>query len=499
MPKTAIIIGAGLGGMATAIRLAREGWSVKILEKNVRVGGKLTCVNEAGFLWDAGPSLVTMPFLLRDLFEVAGQDIDNYLELLPMDPVCRCFFPGGKAMNAWSNLHHFRIELARREKDHGESFEKFMRYTRGIYNLLSEAYLSCTAKKFINFRLIKHLYHLPKVFASRTMTDQFRRFFKEPMVQQFFYRYTTSVGSSPYLTPSLFSVIPFMEMQDGGWYTRGGVYHLAEAMERSARDLGVEILVDAEVTEIALEMRKWPRRPIARAVLLRGGLRFDADAVICNTDIMHAWQRLIQAPCKDRVVRNLENQIPSMSPFMIFWGVNRRYEQLAHRNVFFSSDYQAEFDDIFVHKRPPAEPTIHVTISARTDPTQAPPGQDNFFVHVNMPALEPDHHWDQLRDSYRNLVLERLEKMGLEDLRKHIVCERVITPADFAARNNAYRGTTYGQACHSLASVFCRSPNRSKEIRNLYFVGGCVQPGGTIPLVLLSAQHTAELVSSDIK
>ncbi|MDD2706758.1 MAG: phytoene desaturase family protein [Verrucomicrobiae bacterium] len=494
MPKTAIIIGAGLGGMATAIRLAREGWDVKVLEKNSRVGGKLTCASEAGFLWDVGPSVVNMPYLIKDLFDFAGQDIDNYLELVSLDPIRRCFFSGQKTMNAWANEHHFRIELARREKDHGESFEKFMKHARKAYELSCEAHLSA---KCSGNSLFKRLPNVSKVLNARSMASQIKRYFKVPQVQQFFGHYATQIGSSPCQAPAMFNAIPFLEMRDGGWYVRGGLFHLAEALERCALELGVKFLFDAEVTEISTRGEKRFAKPVADGVLLRAGLRFDAEVVVCNTDVMHAWMRLIQHAKKAGVVRKLEKQPASPAPFIMLMGVRHRYEQLAHHNVFFSGDQEAEFNDLFLKKRPPEDPTVHLTISARTDPTQSPAGQDNYMAYVNMPALEPDHHWDQLRDICRNQVLDKLEKMGLPGLRKHIICEKLITPADFSAGNNSYRGMVYGQAMHSMADVFNRPPNRCKQIKNLYFVGGTVQPGGGIPMSLLSAQHVAELIGMD--
>jgi len=497
MAKTAIIIGAGLGGMATAIRLAHAGWKVKVLEKNMRVGGKLSCAGENGFLWDVGPSLITMPFVLRDLFEAIGHDMEHYLELVPLNPICRYFFPDGKVLNAWADQHHFQIELARLEKDHGESLEAFMRYARGIYDLAGEAYLFPSSRGRFSARALKSLHHLPRALTRATMAQVIKRYFKNPKAQQFFLRYATHNGSSPYLASATFNMVSYIERRDGGWYIRGGIYRLAEALEKCACDLGVEFLLDAEVSEIALRSRGRFSKPRATGALLRSGLRFEGDAVICNTDFHHAWTRLLQKRAHPRAIRRLERQALSSSPFVILWGVKQRFEKLSHHNVFFSSDYPAEFDDIFKKKRPPEEPTIYVGISARSDPTQAPEGQDNYFVLVHTPALEPDHHWDQLRGPYRNRVLDRLEKMGLEGLRRHIVCERVITPSDFAARTNAYRGSIYGAVSHSRSSVLRRPSHRSAEVNGLYFVGGTVRPGGGIPLVLLSARDAAETVISD--
>ncbi len=495
MAKRAIIIGAGLGGMAAAIRLARDGWSVKVLEKNVRVGGKLDCHSDHGFLWDAGPSLVTMPFVLRELFEYAGHDVEDYLDLMPVDPICRYFYPDRKVINAWANFHHFQIEVARREKDHGEALEGFLRYARGIYDLSAEAHLFHPPTNFLGYftpRILRHLHHLPKVLTTRTMAQVVESHFKDPHIRQLFMRYATYNGSSPYRIPATFNIIPYVEMQGGGWYIRGGMYRLAEALEKCARDLGVDFLVDAEVSEITLKERGLFRKPQATGVIIQGGVSMSAEVVICNADANHVWARLLNTRKKAGVTRQNDRKPFSSAPFMMLWGVKKRYEQLAHHNVFFSPDYLAEFDDLFQKKRPATEPTVYVCVSSRSDATQAPQGQDNYFVLVNAPAIEPDHHWERTRESYRDTVLNRLEAMGLEGLRKEIVCEKIITPADFAARNNAYRGAIYGHATHSLSGVVNRPANCCDWVKGLYFVGGSTQPGGGIPLVLLSAKRVAE-------
>lgn len=501
MPSYAIIIGAGLGGMATAIRLARDGWKVSVLEKNIRVGGKLDCHSDQGFLWDIGPSLVTMPFVLRELFEYAGHDMEDYIELLPVDPVCRYFYPDGKTINAWANFHHFQIEIARREKDHGEALEGFMRYAQGIYDLSADAHLFHPPERrvdFLGFRFLRHLHHLPKVMTARSMASIVEKYFKDPHVRQLFMRYATYAGSSPYRIPATFNIIPYVEMQGGGWYIQGGMYRLAEALEKCARDLGVEFLFDAEVSEITYESGSFLKRPKATGVVIKNGVRLHADAVICNADAMHVWGRLLNLPRQKAVMRGFDRRPFSSSPFMMTFGVKRRYEKLTHHNVFFSSDYLEEFDDIFQKRRPAAEPTIYIGISSRSDPTQAPAGQDNYFVLINAPALEPDHHWDRMGVVYRNTILDRLEKMGLEGLRKEIVCERIITPADFSARTNTYRAAIYGHATHSMASVMNRPANRSPDVERLYFVGGSTQPGGGIPMVFLSAQRVVRAVQTDM-
>jgi phytoene desaturase len=498
MAKSAIIVGAGLGGLATAIRLARDGWKVKVLEKNSRVGGKLDFHSEKGFIWDVGPTLVTLPFVLREVFEYAGHDIEDYLDLMPVDPICRYFYPDGKIINSWVNFHHFQIEVARREKDHGEALERFLRYSQGLFDLAWDSYLSQPSSQVGGHFMgaLKSMHHLPKVWLGGKMTRTIDRFFKDPHIRQLFLNYAAQHGSSPQAAHSICSVLPFAELHGGAWYIRGGIYRLAEALEKCARDLGVEFLVDAEVSEIALEEQGWGK-PKATGVTIRGGVKLEAEAIICNADINHVWSRLLHHKVQPSMVKSLERNVFSTAPFIILWGMKRKFEQLAHRNVFFSSDVIAEHDDIFQKKRIASEPTIHISISGRTDPTQAPKDQDNFAVLVHTPALETDHHWENKRESYRKTILDRLQKMGLAGLENEIVTEKIITPAEFALRNNSYRGSMYGQALHSVKNVIRRPSNKSEEIENLYFVGGSTRPGGGVPFVLLSAQRVVRMVNQN--
>ncbi len=502
MPKTAIIIGAGVGGMATAIRLARQGWKVKVLEKNARVGGKLDCYSDQGFLWDMGPSQqLTSPFILRELFEYAGYDIESYLELMPIDPASRYFYPDGKVMNTWSNFHHFQIEVARREKDRGEALEKFMQYTRRVYNLLGETYLFPSPKttpRYLALHLLKHAHHLPKIFTQKTMAQIIECYFKDPHVRQLFLSSAAAHGSSPYLAPAMLNMMAYLQTQGGGWHICGGIYHLAEALENCARDLGVEFLLGAEVIRINLREGARFRKSKVTGVTVRSGVHLDADTVICNVDATYTWKHLLSTKHQKKISQKLDRKPFSCAPLMILWGVKRRYDKLVHHNIFFSSNYSEEFKDIFQKKQPAREPTIHLCVSSRTDPTQAPPGQDNYSILVHVPPFETNHHWEQMISSYRDVILNRLEKMGLEGLRNEIVCEKIFSPIDFAAHTNAYRGTICGHAMHSLPGVLGRLSNRSKEIDKLYFVGSTTKPGGSIPFILLSAQRVASAVTADV-
>lgn len=499
--KTAIVVGAGLGGMASAIRLRRAGWKVVVLEKNMRVGGKLDCHAAGGFLWDIGPTVVTLTPVLTELFEHAGQRLEDYLELVPVDPMCRSFFADGKVLNSWANGHLFKIEIARQEQDQGQALEGYLRYARRLHDLGGEAWLyhpPRTPLGFLRWSILKRLGGLPAALSGRSLAAAVERRFTSPHVRRIFERYATWIGSSPYRAPALFNFISYIELQGGGWYLRGGIFRLAEALEKCAREVGVEFVFDAEVSSVLFERAGRLGATRARGVVVKNHIEMKADAVVINADPLHAWNRLLQGfPRAPAIFRRLQKRPFSLSPFLLLWGVKRRYPQLAHHNVFFSPDSREEFDDIFLRHLPSRAPTIYVGISARTDPTQAPPGQDNYVVLVNTPPIEPDHHWEKERDGYRDLIVRRLESQGLDALGDHIVCEKIITPADFAARTHAFRGAIHGHAFHSRRDVFARPRARCPGIQGLYLVGGGVRPGGGIPLVLLSAQRAVGALLED--
>jgi phytoene desaturase len=318
------------------------------------------------------------------------------------------------------------------------------------------------------------------------------RHFSDPRLVQLFDRYATYNGSSPYATPAAFAVIPFVEHHFGAWHPRGGIYQIAAALERRAREMGVEIRLNRPVQRISTHANGGP--PRVTGVRLAGGGELSADIVICNADAVNAGERLLGETEATAAARAAA---PSLSGFILTAGVRRQFSRLAHHNIFFSRDYPAEFRAIFDEGRPAEDPTIYVAISARSDPSQAPPGCDNYFILVNAPALGGAFAWDDTTTNwYASLVLARLEEThGLRGLRDALAFVEPFTPADFAARYGAWRGTLYGHASHDRFSAFRRPPNRHPRLRNLYFVGGSTHPGGGIPLVLLSGKIVSEMIT----
>lgn len=493
--RHSIVVGAGLGGMATAIHLATQGRRVLVLEKNERVGGKLNLVQAGGYTFDIGPSLLTMPWVLDELFAAAGRRLCDYLELTQIEPTCRYFWPDGAQFDAWQRLPQLVQAIARLSPPDVPGFFRFLAHTARIYDAVADAFLLRPFDGIGELLTPQLMSHALRIDAMRSVDAAVSSFFRSPYLRQVFNRYATYNGSSPYLAPATFNVIAYIEMAEGGWYVRGGMYELGRALRRLAEELGVEVRTSAPVQEVLLEGGR------ACGVRLDNGEQLPAEQVILNADPRYAYNGINGAPPllpgQARIAHRLQRLEPSCAGFILLLGVNRTYPQLAHHTIFFSQDYRREFAAIFQKGVPAADPTVYVCASCVSDPHHAPTDHMNLFVLVNAPALSGRVNWAREAAGYRDIVVRKLERMGLTDLGAHIVMEQIISPADFQARYNAAGGAIYGLASNNPFAAFVRPSLRAPGIAGLYFVGGGTHPGGGIPLVLLSGKAVAERIAAD--
>jgi phytoene desaturase len=477
--KKILVIGAGLGGLAAAIRLAKAGHVVEVWEKNAEPGGKVKELRIDDFSWGMGPSLLTMPHVLRELFASAGERMEDHLDLIRLDSACRYFWTDGTVIDEDASFWK-QPEVA-----------KFLDYARGIYELSGEAYLNRPPSEFWRaFTLgnLGKLRHLGKVATTRTLAAEVERRITDPYLRQIFLRFATYNGSSPYRTPATFNIIPYVEAEFGAWYVRGGMAKIAEALAALAERNGVTFRFNTTATA-------WT----GNEAISEDGARAQTDFLACNADVLSAQTGFLAATTPSASQRSLLRPNLSTSGFILFLGVRGRDPRLGHHNIFFSDDYPNEFAEIHDRKISPTEPTIYISVSSRTDPAHAPPDHDNYFVLVNAPARDPKQVWTPAEaQGYRDLVLARLERFGFDDLAKRIFAERIFTPSDFAARDLAYHGSLYGWASHSIRTSLFRPPLRAPGTRNVFFAGGTTHPGGGIPLVLLSGKMVADLIQREI-
>jgi phytoene desaturase len=484
MSKNTIIIGAGLGGLSAAIRLATKGFAVTILEKNETVGGKINFVEAGGYKFDTGASLLTMRRVLEELFIYAGKRVENYLEILALEPICRYFWTDGARFDASQNLPKTEAEIERMEtRGEVENFRKFLADAKRKYEVSEKTFLAHSLNDLPSLLRPKYLRDLLAISSMRTLDAHVGSYFRSPKLRQLFNRFATYNGSSPFQIPATFALIPYVEFGLGAWYVKGGMYEIPKALAKLAGELNVEIKTNCEVEKILVRNKK------AVGVRLENGDELKSDYVIANSDAVETYRNLLDA--KNKRIENLE---PSCSGFVLLLGTKKRFPALAHHNIFFSDDYRAEFDAIFKDLRPARNPTVYVCAATRTDETQAPAGCENLFVLINAPYTSARTDWEKEKRDYRDLIVGKLEGFGLDGLENSIEFEQIITPEDFEKKYRANRGSIYGVSSNGIFSAFLRPPNKARGVRNLYFVGGATHPGGGIPLVLISGKLTADLV-----
>lgn len=487
-----VIIGGGIAGLSAAIRLASNGKRVMVLEKNPRTGGKMNLVAQDGFRFDTGPSVITMRHVFEELFASAGRKLEDYLTLLPVEPLTRYFWEDGTVLDASSDLTRMAQEIEKIEPRDVEGYLAYLAYAARIHRITGPIFIYDRPPRLSSFAKVP-VHEWLKADPLRQMHQAINSHVRSPHLRQLLGRFATYVGGSPYEAPATLNVIAHVELTGGVWYPQGGIYQIAEAMTRLAHELGVEICTDTPVQCIITE------KDTVKGVELADGTHIETEHVIANADVTTVYKHLLSPSEKTSAyLQKLESYEPSCSGFVMLLGVEGDYPQLAHHNIFFSNDYRAEFKAIFKDQVPAQEPTIYVSITSKSDPEHAPGGHENWFILVNAPPLTNQVDWQQEAPAYRDLILDRLASTGLT-IRDKIRSETVLTPLDLQQQSGAWRGALYGPSSNSKWTAFRRPHNRSKQVRGLYFAGGTTHPGGGVPMVTLSGKVAAELLLEDTR
>lgn len=493
-PMPVIVIGAGIGGLSAAIRLAAAGRAVTVLEKNPRPGGKMGELSLSGdsgtYRFDTGPSVITMRPAFERLFAAAGRRMQDYLSLLPVEPLTRYFYPGGHCLDISRQLERTLDGIAAIEPRDVEGYLAYLAYAARLYRITAPVFIFDRPPSFASVGKVAPA-DWSKIDGLRGMQQAIASHVHSAELRQLLGRFATYVGASPYRAPATLNVIAHVELNQGVWYPQGGIYQIAAAFERLALELGVQIRCGAEVKQIEVQDGR------ARGVVLDSGERLAASAVLANADAAGVYEKLLPSGAVPAAaVRRLSQAEPSCSGFILFLGVRGQHPELAQHNIFFSSDYRREFDEIFGQGRPPVEPTIYAAITSKATPTDAPPGCENWFVLVNAPALGQGWDWEQEKAAYRERVLGLLAKRGF-DLGGKIEIEETWTPLEIARQSAARRGALYGASSNNRWAAFRRPHNRDPYVRGLYLAGGTAHPGGGVPMVTLSGQTAANLILED--
>lgn len=485
MPK-AIIIGAGIGGIATAIRLAAKGYSVEVFERQPYAGGKLTVLENDGFRFDAGPSLFTMPWLIDELFELAGENPKDHFEYERREVACRYFWEDGTDLTAWGDPERFAKEVSATFKVPERMVTEHLHWARKTYDRTGTIFLEKPLNKtstWLSGRVGKALMHLPSYGLNTTMHQQHVKRFGDPRLVQLFDRFATYNGSDPYKAPAMLSMIPHLEHNLGTYFPKGGMHEISQSLFRLSKRMGVTYHLGTDVEQITLDNGK-------ATGIIAEGKSYTGDLIVSNVDAWFTYHRLMQTAKRPEKTLTQER---SSSAIIFYWGMEGTYPELDLHNLFFSSDYQQEFHHLFNEGTMFEDPTVYVHISSKAQPEDALPGCSNWFILVNAPANN-GQDWDRLIAQTRDRVLDKVGRLLNKDLRKSLRNEDTLDPRLIESRTGSYTGSLYGTSSNSKWAAFLRHRNKHKSISNLYFVGGSVHPGGGIPLCLNGARIVSELV-----
>ena len=488
MKRTALVIGAGIGGIATAARLAKNGYEVTVLEKESTPGGRCNQIVRDGHRFDIGPTLFLMPEIWEETFAALGETMSDHLELKRIDPTYKVHFDDGLQLALTSDLGDMQAQLENVEKTAFSGFLNYIAEGSRHYKLSVEKFVG---RNFYSIFEYFSLGNLPLLFQLKALKKHYAnasRFFEDDRLKAAFTFQNMYLGLSPYDAPATYSLLQYTELAEGVWYPVGGMYAGIQALVRIAEKLGVKFIYNAPVKKLEVKGSN------VKSVVLEDGLELNADIFVGNADLPYIYKELLP---KNNEAKKLENKLYTCSTIMFYWGVDTEYPQIGHHNVFLGGDYKASFDQIFEDHTLPDVPSFYVHAPARTDKAAAPTGQDTLYVLVPVGHLDErsEQDWEALVNRARETVLTRLgEEMGANDLRKHIKFEIVYQPKVWKERFNLEKGAAFGLSHNFWQVGYLRPQNRHKQYKNLYFTGASTHPGTGLPIVLLSARLTTERI-----
>ncbi|MFW6269883.1 MAG: phytoene desaturase family protein [Bacillota bacterium] len=485
--KEVLVIGGGLGGISAAISLAAEGFQVKLFEKNKHLGGKLNRKNIQGFEFDLGPSILTMPHIFEKLFTIHDKKMEDYIKIIELKKQWRAFFPDDTVLDLYADSEKMIAKNDCLNSEDLSSVQEYLKYCRELAEFVEKGYF---AKGFDSIKEIIKFHGLIKPFRKldyfSTMSDGTERYLNNPYLIDLFNFFIKYVGSSPYQAPAVLNLLPHIQFEYGLWYVPGGLYNIARGLEKLMQEVGISIYKDSEVISINIEHKQ------VRGITLADGSSFQGDYIVSNMEVIPAYQNLISAfNVPDKYHDKYE---PACSGYVLHLGVDRKYPQLDHHNFFFSQDPRQHFKSVFEDYKLPDDPTIYLVASSRTDRQQAPVDCENLKILPHIPHLGKGDFTREEYNKLRERVLIKLEKMGLTDLRKHIVVEDEWLPEDIKKNYYSNHGSIYGVVSDRKKNKGFKAPKKSEFFDSLYFTGGSVNPGGGMPMVLLSGQQVKELI-----
>ncbi len=485
----ALVIGAGVAGLASAIRLRLAGCEVTVLEAAGQPGGKIAERRDSGFRWDAGPSLFTLPGLVDELFSLAGLSPQEHFAYKTLPVITRYFYEDGTLIDAHSDPEAFIRELVFKTGEPEANIRGLLHKSEELYHITNHVFLERSLHKastYLRMDTLRSLLQVHKLGAFTTMHRANARRFQDPRVTQLFDRYATYNGSDPYQAPATLNIIPHLEHSMGAFFPEGGMYAITRALTGLAEQLGVDIRLNTPATRIRTNGKQ------VEGVEANDQF-FPASLVMSNADVVPTYRHLLpQHKAPDWIL----SQPRSSSALIFYWGMKGQFPDLDAHNIFFAKDYQAEFRQIWQEKTVTDDPTVYVFVSSKVEPDDAPKGCENWFVMINVPS-NTGQDWDRLIAEAREAILAKLERLLGAELSSRILVEQVLDPRSIEAKTSSYQGALYGSSSNNPMAAFLRHPNFSRAIKGLYFCGGSVHPGGGIPLCLLSAKIAVDIAAQD--
>jgi diapolycopene oxygenase len=495
-----IVVGGGLGGLSAACTLAARGYRVLLLERNPWLGGKATSLQEGGFRFDLGPTVLTLPSVLRRVFAEAGEILEDHLELKPLDPHWRCFFADGTVLDLWQDPEVMATALERLApgKNLGAAYRRFLELAARCEQISQRWFFwkpVTSPWDVLRWQPGQPWPGLRTVWTlrpGRSLAHVVRAQIADPRVAQMLDHFTQYVGSDPRQAPAVLCGIAHMQVREGVWYPQGGMARIAQALQGLIERLGVEYRLGVGVRRILLDSQGR-----ACGVETDDGQRLSAAALLVNADSVRTYQDLLGGLPAQRFARRQRYE-PACSGVVLYLGLERGYPHLAHHNFVFSRDADEEFTAIYERGELAPDPTCYLAAPARTDPQVAPPGGEALYVLVHTPYLRPQHDWSRLLPDYRRVILDKLARTaGLTDLNQRLRCARWLTPQEIHQQFQVFQGAIYGLASHGTWRGAFKPANRSPDVPGLYLAGGSAHPGPGVPLVIMSGWIAAHALDQD--
>jgi diapolycopene oxygenase len=493
------IIGGGLGGLSAACVLAARGYRVILFERNHWLGGKAAQLSENGFRFDMGPTIVTMPSTLRRVFEEASADMDDYIELVRLDPQWRCFFDDGSVLDLQQDPDAMaqRLDEFVPETNSGARYRDFINYAQRLNSISQRHFfykpvggLRDMFEWKIDPAMLRDVLFMR---MGRSVASTVRSFTPDHRVAQMIDHFTQYVGSSPYGSPAILCGIAHMQTREGIWYPMGGTRAVPEALTKLANNLGVEFRTETQIEKII------SRNGEVVALITTHGETIEVEAVISNCDSVRTHRELLNGNAAAAFEHRRKYE-PACSGVVLYLGLNKRYDHLAHHDFVFSRDPKEEFAWIYNRGEPAPDPTCYLAATTCTEAHTAPPGGEALYVLVHTPYLRPHHDWKKMLPAYRRVILEKLKRTGrMPDIESRIVFERTLTPQDIHERYHVLNGAIYGLASHGKFLGAFKPGNRSPDLRGLYLAGGAAHPGPGMPMVIMSGWIAADAVDQDMR